>query len=483
MRDRFLRWMRPAVFLGHNGVTLAGAVLTTSSAIILIGFWIVDLFQGRRIPPYAGIILFLVLPGIFVAGLALMPAGVWMRRRSLAARGKLPDVYPKIDLRQPVLRRALVLVVVLSGVNALLLGAATYRGVEYMDSTQFCGQTCHTVMQPEFRAYQASPHARVACVDCHIGSGAPWFVRAKISGVRQVFAVTLKTYSRPIPSPVENLRPARETCEQCHWPQKFGGEKLVVRTHFAEDEKNSRKVSVLLLKIGGRRANGSSGIHGHHIDARERIDYVSTDRRRQVIPVVRVTGTDGKTAEYASSEVKATPEQLAAGEHRAMDCMDCHNRPTHIFQLPATAVDEAMAAGAISPDLPFVKKQAVAALKKEYASHSVAAEEIARTLTEFYRAQYPATYQAHRALVESAVESVQGIYERNIFTAMKIGWGTYPNNIGHEDFLGCFRCHDGNHSTKDGRAITQDCDACHTVLAQEEENPKILTDLGIGGVK
>ena len=120
--------------------------------------------------------------------------------------------YPKIDLRSPYLRRALLLVGLLTFVNFAIMGAASYKGVEYMDSAQFCGQTCHTVMSPEFTAYVNSPHSRVACVECHIGPGAPWFVKAKISGVRQVFAVTLKTYSRPIPSPVHELRPARDTC-------------------------------------------------------------------------------------------------------------------------------------------------------------------------------------------------------------------------------------------------------------------------------
>jgi len=477
--DRFLAWLRPAVFLGHNPLTLAGAVLTTSSAIVLIWFWIFEFVRGGAVPPYAGIVLFLILPGLFILGLLLMPAGAIWRRRKLAARGELPSVYPKIDFHQPILRRAAVLVGALTFVNVVIVGGASYRGIEYMDSVQFCGQTCHAVMQPEYTAYLGSPHSRVACVDCHIGPGAPWFVRSKISGTRQLFAVTFKTYDRPIPSPVENLRPARETCEHCHWPQKFEGEKLVVRKHFSDDEKNTPLTNVLLLKIGGRRPGGSTGIHGHHIATPERINYISTDAHRQVIPVVNYTDADGKTIAFVSTEVKTTPEQLARGEHRTMDCMDCHNRPTHTFQMPAKAVDDAMAAGAISTDLPWIKKKAVEVLKNDYPSREVATQQIERALDDYYRVQYPAVYQGHRALVVSAVDAVQKIYLRNVFPQMRIAWGTYPNNIGHDDFLGCFRCHDGNHKSTDGRVIPDDCDTCHSLLAQEESNPKVLADLGI----
>jgi formate-dependent nitrite reductase cytochrome c552 subunit len=377
------------------------------------------------------------------------------------------------------LRRALVLVIFASAVNAAVMGIASYKGVEHMDSVEFCGQTCHVVMAPEYTAYRGSPHSRVPCVDCHIGSGAPWFVKAKISGVRQVFAVTLKTYSTPIASPVENLRPARDTCEQCHWPQKFTADKLLVRKKFTDDEKNTLLTTVLLMKIGGHRGDGGIGIHGRHLAEVERIAYISTDRRRQVIPQVTYVGDDGRKIVYTSSEIKATAEQLRAGEHRMMDCMDCHNRPSHAFQLPERAVDEAMAVNRISPELPFAKKKSVELLRTQYPDRDTAAQKITSTFAEYYRTKYPDTYQAHRALVETAGEAVSQIYLRNVFPNMKITWGTYPNNLGHEDFLGCFRCHDGNHKSAEGKVISDDCEACHSVLAQEESNPKILADLGL----
>jgi nitrate/TMAO reductase-like tetraheme cytochrome c subunit len=479
MKRSIMSWLRPAFYLGQNPISLLGAVLTTSAGVTLVMFWAYEILKGGAVHPYTGIVFFLILPGIFLIGLLLMPLGALLRRRKLRREGKLAQPYPAIDLRRPVLRRALVLVIFASALNATLMGIASYKGVEHMDSVEFCGQTCHVVMAPEFAAYKGSPHSRVPCVDCHIGSGAPWFVRAKISGVRQVFAVTLKTYSRPIGSPVKNLRPARDTCEQCHWPQKFTGDKLLVRTKFTDDEKNTPLTTVLLMKIGGRREGGGVGIHGRHLDNVERIHYVSTDRRRQVIPQVTYLADDGREVVYASTEVKLTAEQLKAGEHRTMDCMDCHNRPTHAFQLPERAVDEAMSANRISRDLPFAKKKAVELLRAQYPDRDTAARKIPASFDEFYSSNYPQQYQTHRALIESSGQQVSEIYLRNVFPNMKVTWGTYPNNIGHEDILGCFRCHDGNHKSADGKLISDDCEACHTLLAQEESNPKVLADLGL----
>jgi hypothetical protein len=479
LRERLALWLRPAFYLGHNPITLTGAVLTTSSAVTMILFWVFEVVSGHPVHPYVGIVFFLILPGIFVMGLMLIPYGVLWRRRKLSRKGELPEAYPKIDFRQPMLRRAFGLVGGMTVLNVAILGTASYRGVEYMDSVEFCGTACHSVMAPEYSAYQNSPHQRVACVECHIGPGAPWFVRAKISGVRQVFAVAFNTHSRPIPSPVHHLRPARETCEQCHWPQKFTGDKFLVRTQYSEDEANTPLTTVLVLKIGGRTHQGGVGIHGRHLDTVERISYVSTDGRRQVIPRVTYLDDDGKIVEYVSQDVQPTADELARAEYRSMDCVDCHNRPTHAFELPDRAVDTAMVEGRISPQLPWIKKKAVEVLRVEYPDRQTAEQKILQSLTEFYRQEYPDTYRQHRAMVESAADAVRKIYLRNIFPEMKVTWGTHPNNIGHTDFLGCFRCHDGNHVAKDGRVIKNDCDSCHTVLAMQETNPKILRDLGL----
>jgi hypothetical protein len=304
-------------------------------------------------------------------------------------------------------------------------------------------------------------------------------VKSKLSGAGQVFAVLFNTYPRPIPSPVKQLRPARETCEQCHWPQRFAGDKFLVKTTYKDDEKNTPLTTVLLLKVGGRTWQGSVGIHGRHLDDGSRIRYISTDDQRQVIPVVYYTDDKGKTVEYVSTDIKATPQQLQAGEHRSMDCVDCHNRPTHAFDLPEKAVNREMAVGLISPELPFIRKKAVELLTVNYPDRDTAKRQIVDGLNGFYHTNYSNLYNSRRTLVEQSAESVANVYLRNIFPAMKMTWGVHPNNLGHNDFPGCFRCHDGSHTSADGQTISNDCGACHNLLAVEDENPKILTDLGM----
>jgi hypothetical protein len=468
----------PLLASARNPLTLTGAALTIGSGVTMVGFWALEVLQLRTVHPYSGIILFLILPAVFVLGLLLMPIGLVLERRKRRAAG-VTEEPPRLDLRDPRLRRAGAWFAGGTLLNVAILSIASYKGVEHMDSVDFCGQSCHTVMEPEYTTFQGSPHARVGCSGCHIGEGASWFVRSKLSGTRQVLAVALGTYSRPIPSPVKHLRPARETCEGCHWPQKFEGDKFVVRTRFEADEANTPLTTVLVLKVGGHRHDGAVGIHGRHLDPRRPIQYLSIDGRREVIPKVSQPDEQGKPVEYVSSEIAATPEQLARGETRVMDCVDCHNRPTHVFELPERAVDAALDDRRISRELPFVKKKGVELLRAEYADKPSALRGIAEGLAGFYRNEHPQVYAKQRATIEVASSELQAIYSRNVFPDMKLGWGVHPNHIGHEDFQGCFRCHDDSHESPDGRTISQDCETCHTILAQEETDPKILSDLGL----
>jgi NapC/NirT cytochrome c family, N-terminal region len=478
LRERIREWSKPIYFFAQNPVSLTGAVLTTSTGLTTIAFWFYEIFFPGPPHPYIGILVFLTLPAIFVLGLLLIPVGIWLRRRSLRGSGDLPGVFPAVVLRLPVVRRTLEWVGLATGINLLIIGTASYRGVEYLDSTNFCGTTCH-VMLPENTAYHLSPHASVACVDCHIGPGLPWMVRAKVNGLRQVYMVATHTYPRPIPSPVKDLRPASQTCEQCHWPGRFAGDKLLVRTSYTDDEKNTPQTDVVMLNVGGSNGQGTTGIHGHHLADAARIRYISTDPQRQTIPVVYYIDDRGKTTEFISSDAKPTQKQLNEGEHRVMDCLDCHNRPAHTSELPEGAVDKQMSLGRISPELPYIKKKAVELLKVDYPTRDVAQKRITNALTDFYRTNYPEIDRAQRASVEQSSEEVATIYLRNIFPEMRVTWGTHPNNLGHTTSLGCFRCHDGSHTSTDGQTITNDCSACHQIIVSGENNPKILTDLGM----
>ena len=464
----------PLTYLASNILSLIGVVLVTTAGILwllaLPAFW-----RGEAGSPYLGILLFLILPGVFIAGLVLIPVGIALHTRKRRQAGDRGPFMPQGGE----LRRLGTFVVVTTFANLVMGSQLTYRAVTYMDTDTFCGKSCHTVMQPEYVAYSHSPHARVACVECHIGPGASFFVKSKLSGVGQVLAVAFHTYPRPIPTPVDNLRPARETCEQCHWPQRFTSEKFYIHTEYADDEQNTPSTTVALMKVGGRNFQGTVGIHGAHVDEKTRVEYIATDAKRQTIPQVTYTGANGKVTVYKSTDAPAKPEDLSRGENRTMDCVDCHNRPTNIFQLPEQAVDLALAQGSINPQLPFIRKQAVAVLHRDFPDRDTASRAIATTLDDFYRMTYPQVYVANSAALKTAIRSVQEIYERNVFPEMKITWGTYSSNLGHTDSAGCFRCHDGNHTSADGRTISNDCATCHDLLAVGEKNPKILTELGL----
>jgi hypothetical protein len=451
------------VRLIRSPISVIGMVLTTISAVVFVIVFLADLF-GLHTNPYLGILFFLVLPSIFIVGLVLIPIGAWVeRRRRRAGRAPAEMHWPRIDLNVPAQRRTAVAIFALTMANIIIVSLAAYRGVEYMDSVQFCGQVCHEVMKPEFVAYQDGPHSRVTCVQCHIGPGASWFARSKISGTRQVFAVALNTYSRPIPSPVKDLRPAREVCEQCHWPEKFHGDIIRRVYEYGNDEKNTESVTTLQVHVGGgsERLGIATGIHWHMNVANE-VEYIATDDKRQVIPYVRLKDRFGNVREYFAEGVK--PEDLAKGERRRMDCMDCHNRPSHPMAATAErAVDAAISQGEIPRTLPFVRREAVKALKETYPSQEAASEAIAKALRDFYRTSYEPTYMTKRQDVEKAVAAAQQVFRRNVFPEMNVNFGTYPNNIGHMDFPGCFRCHDDNHKAKDGKTIAQDCEACHKI--------------------
>ena len=466
--------LSPLVHLANNWISLVGVAVVTTATVFWL-FLLPTTLRGEASSPYIGILSFLALPAFFVAGLILVPLGIWLRNRREHATRIYPATFPPLNWRNAELRRLVVFVGATTFVNIVIASQATYAAVSYMDSVSFCGQTCHTVMQPEFTAYQHSPHARVECVACHIGPGASWFVRSKLSGVGQVFAVTFRTYPKPIPTPVHNLRPARETCETCHWPQKYGEDRLRVFPKFADDEANTLTKTVMLLKIGG--GNNGLGIHGTHLGPGVQIRYAASDEARQTIPWIEYTnGNNSRRTLYLASGAKENPVGMTV---RIMDCMDCHNRPSHSYELPERAVDNAMYAGAISAALPFAKKKSVELLRASYASREDAARRIPAEFRKYYQESQATAYAQREAEVGASAQAVLAIYNRNIFPDMKVTWGLYPNNVGHTDFPGCFRCHDDAHASADGRKVTQDCSACHNLLAMEEASPKILTDLGL----
>ncbi len=451
----------------HNALSLIGTAVALAALVLMGSLFTMELwgFEGG---PYLGILTYLILPVIFVTGLILIPVGAVLYRRKLRrTHGEEIPLLPVFDLNLPATRRWMLIFVGATMLNIMVIAAATYKGMEVMESVEFCGTACHTVMQPEHTAHARSPHSRVTCAQCHIGPGADWFVKSKLDGAWQLVAVTFDLYPRPVPTPLHDLRPARDTCEQCHWPTKFVGDKLRVITHFDEDEQNTELTSAVLLKVGGTRADGAHGIHWH-VDSDVNIRYRS-DETREEIYEIELTHNGNQTKRYS---VRNAPED--EGVWREMDCVDCHNRPTHIYESPGPAIDNAINQGLIDQSLPFVKRESLRIVQEQYDSHEAAREGLAAELAKFYDENYPDVAAQNADLITAAGTALGDIYSVNNFPQMNVWWDTYPNHIGHEQSDGCFRCHKRSMRTEDREQVSNDCDTCHLVLAEEEEDPDIF---------
>lgn len=457
-----------ALFTSH-WLSLLGAGLMTTAGILWL-FVLPSQLRGHGDNPYVGIILFGILPAVFATGLVLIPVGLWLARRKVRA-----GLSEMID-RASSIRRLGFFLGATTVVNVLIGSQLTYTAVHHMESVGFCGTSCH-VMKPEYAAYQGSPHSRVMCTDCHVGPGARGWFESKMAGMRQLVEVAFNTYPRPVPPAVSTGRlvPANETCENCHWPEKFQAMQLRVFPNYADDEANTLSQTVLVVMIGGK---GMPGVHGSHFGPGIEISYASKDSSRQEIPWVEYKNTQtGETKTFLAEG--ASPVDTAKLERHRMQCVDCHNRPTHAFDLPERAVNNAMANGDVPVTLPFIRKKGVELLKATYSSQEEAAQKIQAGLLEFYQKDYPKIAAERRADVDRAAEGLSRVFNRNVFPDLKVNWGTYPNHIGHTDFPGCFRCHDDKHKSAAGKTITQDCSACHQLAAMDEKNPEVLKTLGV----
>jgi NapC/NirT cytochrome c family, N-terminal region len=465
----------------YNPVTLAGTAIATISFGLILFLIALEIIGGEQ-KPYMGIIAFVILPAFLILGIIIILYGIFREHRRKRLGIEVERKFPVINLNDPKQRRAVTIFI--GGTILLLLFTAfgSYKAYEYTDSVQFCGTVCHKVMEPEYTAYQYSPHARVACVQCHIGPGAEWYVRSKFSGAYQVYSVIFKKYSRPIPTPIENLRPAQETCEQCHWPSHFYSEKKVENTYFVSDENNSRWNLTMLLKIGGgnEETGVRTGIHWHMNIAND-ITYYALDSSRMIIPWVKVRSkSTGKITIYRAENSPVKDEDIKPEMTRKMDCIDCHNRPSHIYNPPMVSVDHLMALGSIDPKLPYIKSIAVQYLDRPYSTKEGALDSIKSSIEDFYNINYPQVAVDKKESIEKSIEEIQKIYSRNYFPYMRVSWRYFPNQIGHMYAPGCFRCHDGKHFNDEGKAIPHDCNTCHTIIAQEFDNEK--TEFSLKGI-
>jgi nitrate/TMAO reductase-like tetraheme cytochrome c subunit len=463
------------ISLIRNPLSLIGAALAATALATIVFLFFVDLVSARP-SPYVGVLLFMVAPAFLIIGLFLVIVGILLerRRRRIGAPAVIPR-FPRLDLNVTAQRNTFTFLVSSTLAFVLISAIGSYRSYEFTDSVQFCGQTCHTIMRPEYTTYLQSPHARVACVQCHVGPGAGWYVRSKLSGSYQVYAAIFHKYPRPIPTPISNLRPVQQTCEQCHWPRKFYGAQLKVFYHFGDDETNTPRQIRMLINTGGAQPNTGlpAGIHWH-MNIENRITYIATDAQHQMIPWVQAQDMQGRATVYTVKDSNLTKEQIDKATKHLMDCIDCHDRPSHIFMPPDRSVDDSLLAGRIEQSLPFIKQQGVTELTKRYNSTDEALRDIDADVQKFYRTSYPQVYANHKAAIQAAISDLQHIYQSTMFPYMKVDWRTHPNNIGHFYTPGCFRCHDGQHVSADGKVIPKDCTVCHTVLAQLQSGVALI---------
>ena len=450
---------------------LFGTILSGTSGFLIVTLLVYE-WVGEAGHPYLGIITYLILPFFFLLGVVFILIGIRRQTKKRLAReasGEIVPEFPIIDLNDDRTRTWLLTAGGFGAAAAVLLATTTMKGVEYIDSNQFCGTTCHS-MEPEWTAYQRSPHARVHCVDCHIGEGAANFVQAKLSGARQVVRTITDSYAKPIPTPVHDLRPARATCNQCHWPTRFHGDRTRVITRFRSDSANTETQTIIVNNVGGGQEIGISvGVHWH-VDPSLEVHFRS-DERREFVEEIETLYADGTRKVFTREPGEDDP---VAESVRTMDCIDCHNRPTHVYLTPEESIDGALRLGILSRDLPFVRREGLSALQVKYASHEEAKEGIATQIREFYRESFPALAVEQSHNLEEAIATLQELYVTNVFPAMNVTWGTYPDHLGHKGMAGgCFRCHNVAFTAEDGSKISADCELCHQIVAYERTADEI----------
>ncbi len=458
----------------RSRVAALGAVIVTTGFVLEAGL-LVRAVRHEDASIYFGMVIWALMPAFILAGLALIPLGLFLVGReagggrfSLGAFDELISV-PTAGA----LSKVLAVVMGLTVINVIFFSTVSYEAYHYMDSSEFCGQVCHQVMAPEHAVYQRSPHGGVECVKCHIGPGAGFFVKSKMSGAWQMVAVLADIYPRPIPTPVHNLRPARDTCEQCHDPQTFQGSKIKVVKIYTEDEDNTLRYTILNVRIGGGEEIGhpSEGVHWHISDT-QTVTYETTDEAWEDVVRVRLDDTeDGSSKVW--TRIDAPTDGLPTVE-RVMDCVDCHNRTAHHFLGAEEALDQAMALERVDAAIPWIKREGLAVLTEDYADEEEAAAAI-RGLAGRYQADRPAAWAEHQEAIEAAIEVLLEIWNLYVHPEMNITWNTYPSRRTHTGTRGgCYRCHNDDVVDEEGTPLNSECEVCHYILAEDEVDPMVF---------
>jgi len=462
-----------------NWLTIIGSIIAVINlALILLLFIISSIFNKGN--TNLGLFIYVILPGFLILGLLMIPIGMF-RERSKSRKSNLRETgkFPRIDLNDPRHRNAFIIFTIATIIILFLSTLGSFEAYHFTESVEFCGTLCHQVMEPEHIAYQNSPHANVLCVECHVGSGASWYVKSKLSGLHQVYAVIAKSYPTPIETPLHDLRPARETCERCHWPQKFYARTLWTKKYFLADSLNTEWDIILQMKTGPEYSGLglSEGIHWH-INPEVNIEYISENDKRENITYVKYTNnTNGEVIIYQNDDNIISDSIISSAASRTMDCIDCHNRPSHIYNSPTVYFDKAMLTGDISKNIPFIKKTSMEILRENFSDTDTALMKIEASIRDYYRSDFRDYYDSNTGLIDKSIGSIQNAFKMNTFPKMKVSYDLYPEHIGHLEFNGCFRCHNDTFKSDNGRTITKDCDLCHTIVGQGQPDMMVYSNI------
>lgn len=452
----------------YNWLSLAGTFLAVFFFfLIILLFFLAKIFNLGA--SYVGLILYVVLPIFLIIGLLLIPIGMYSKLKRDKKKELSPGQrLPFIDLNIARHRNAFIIVTISTIVLLFATSIGSYEAFHYTESNEFCGTLCHTVMDPEYVAYQNSSHAQVKCVECHVGEGTDWYVRSKLSGLYQVYSVLFKKYPKPIPTPLHSLRPARETCEKCHWPEKFYARKMRIQKNFLTDEKNTEWDIILQMKTGPTySALGlEEGIHWH-IDPSTKIEYIYDDEEKENIIWVKYTNTKtGEIEIYTNTEDPANDSTINSHTSNTMDCIDCHNRPSHGYLSPPDYMDHLLTSGKVSKDIPFIKAYSMEFLYGFYPTKDTALLEIENGIRNYYKEDHLDFYNENKDKIDVSLNHIKDAYSINAFPEMSVTYDAYPNHIGHLETNGCFRCHNDQFQSKTGQIISKDCNLCHTIIGQ-----------------
>jgi len=451
----------------NNWLTIIGSIIAAMNILLIAVLFVISTIFNKG-NTNLGLFIYIIFPGFMVLGLILIPIGMFRERKKIRNKVHEGGKFPKIDLNDPRHRNAFVIFTISTIIILMLTTMGSFEAFHMTESVEFCGTLCHEVMEPEHVAYQNSPHANVLCVECHVGTGASWYVKSKLSGLHQIYAVMTNSFPRPVGVPLHDLRPARETCEKCHWPQKFYARSLWTNKYFLADSLNTEWDIILQMKTGPEySALGlKEGIHWH-INPDVQIEYISENDKRENISYVKYTNKiTSEVTIYRDANNTVTDSTISASTARTMDCIDCHNRPSHNYKSPTVYFDKAMLTGAVSNTIPFFKKVTMGILSGKFPTPDTAMMMIEQGITDFYKSDYADFYANNKDLINNSISAVKTAYSQNTFPLMKVSYDLYPEHIGHLETNGCFRCHNDSFVAENGRKISRDCNLCHTIVGQ-----------------